>query len=78
LNEALMVGSEPNPVILEVDEALTRLAAFDERKARVLELIFFGGLTYDEAGEALGISEATVKRELRLARAWILHELGGK
>ena len=77
-NEALMVGSEPNPAILEVDEALTRLAAFDERKARVLELIFFGGLTYDEAGEALGISEAKVKRELRLARAWILHELGGK
>jgi len=77
LNEELMVGSAPNPAILEVDEALTHLATFDERKARVLEMIFFGGLTYGEAGEALGVSEATVKRELRLARAWILHELGG-
>lgn len=78
LDEGLIVGSEPNPMILEIDEALTHLATFDDRKARVIELIFFGGLTYSEAGDALGVSEATVKRELRLARAWILHELGGK
>lgn len=73
--EALAIGAEPDPAILEVDEALTRLAQFDPRKARVLEMTFFGGLSYAEVGEAMGVSEATVKRDLRMARAWILHEM---
>lgn len=75
--EGLMVGAEPDPAILEVDEALEKLAAVDERKARVVELIFFGGLSYAEAGEAMGVSEATVKRDLRMARAWLLREMTG-
>lgn len=74
-DEALLVSEQPDPAILEIDEALTRLARIDERKVRVVELVFFGGLTQPEAGEILGISEATVKRELRMARAWIKTEM---
>jgi RNA polymerase sigma factor (TIGR02999 family) len=69
--EALAVSDEPDASILPVDEALTRLAQMDPRKVSVVEMIYFGGLTYAEAGESLGISEATIKRELRMARAWI-------
>lgn len=63
--------------ILEVDDALTRLAAVDERKADILVLHFFGGLTYEETAEALAISPATVDRHLRLGKAWLFNELGG-
>ncbi len=59
------------PDVLDLDAALTRLAELDERKARIVELHYFGGLTYDEAAEALGVSEATITRELRFARAWL-------
>jgi RNA polymerase sigma factor (TIGR02999 family) len=62
--------------VLELDDALERLAAFDERKSRILELTHFGGLSYDALGEALEVSPATVHRELRLARAWLRRELG--
>lgn len=62
--------------LLALEEALSRLAGLDERKARVVELHFFGGLTYREAATALGISEKTVERELRLAKAWLAEQLG--
>lgn len=62
--------------LLDLDEAIQRLSALDERKGRVVELHYFGGLTYDETGEVLAISPATVHRELRLARAWLARELG--
>ncbi len=61
--------------ILALDEALERLAAFDARKARAVELHYFGGLTYEEAAAVLGISPATYHRELRLARAWLQREI---
>ena len=61
---------------IELDEALTRLEAQDERKARVVELHFYGGLDYDEAAEALGVARATVSSDLRLAKAWLRRELG--
>lgn len=61
--------------VLELDEALTRLKEIDPRKADVLELHFFGGLTYPEIGVALNISEATVDRDLRFAKAWVFNEL---
>lgn len=64
--------------ILALDDAIARLSAFDERKVRIIELHFFGGLTYVEMAEALGISQATVHRELRLAKAWLHHELNKK
>jgi RNA polymerase sigma factor (TIGR02999 family) len=61
--------------ILMIDEALARLEHFDARKSDIVVLYFFGGLTYDETAEALGISAATVHRELRLGKAWLLNEL---
>ncbi len=63
--------------LLELDLALQGLAALDERKSRIVELHYFGGLNYDEAAEALGISAATVHRELRLAKAWLHREMAG-
>ena len=60
---------------LDLHEALEELQGFDEQKARVVELRFFGGLSVDEASEVLGISTATVKREWNVARAWLAHRL---
>jgi len=75
-----MVALLPNqtPDILEVDEALTRLAQADERKARVIELRYFGGMSREEIAAACGLSIATVKRDLRLAAAWLRRELSSK
>jgi RNA polymerase sigma factor (TIGR02999 family) len=61
--------------VAELDEALARLEAIDERRARILEQRYFGGLTLEETAEALNLSLATVKRELRSARAWLAIEL---
>src|SRR5690606_41258 len=61
--------------LLDIDEALERLAKIDARKCEVIVLHFFGGMTYDEMAEALDVSPATVHRDLRLAKAWILNEL---
>ncbi len=77
LDEALLVSAEPADGLLELDDALERLAIFDKRKAELIELIFFGGLTYEETAEALKISPATVHRELRLAKAWLYQTLNG-
>jgi RNA polymerase sigma factor (TIGR02999 family) len=61
--------------LLALDEALDRLAAFDKRKAHILELRFFSGMTEEEIGAALGISVATIRRDLRFAEAWLEREL---
>jgi RNA polymerase sigma factor (TIGR02999 family) len=74
--EALLVGPQSDKGIVELDDALRRLAAQDQRKSELIELLFFGGLTYDEAAAALKISPATVHRELTLAKAWLYRELG--
>jgi len=75
LDEALLVGPQSSGGIVELDEALQRLAAHDQRKSELIELLCFGGLTYDEAATALKISPATVHRELKLAKAWLHREL---
>lgn len=62
--------------VLELDAALERLAALDPQQAKIVELRYFGGLTVEEAAEALDISPATVKRHWTLARAWLRKELG--
>lgn len=62
--------------ILDVHEALERLATFDERAAQVVECRFFGGLSVEETAEAVGIGSATVKRDWRRARAWLEAHLG--
>ncbi|MGK7311857.1 MAG: sigma-70 family RNA polymerase sigma factor [Candidatus Longimicrobiales bacterium M2_2A_002] len=75
LEEALVPDSEPSELVLALDEALNRLAEVDERKSRVVELHYFGGLTHPEVAAALEISPATVDRDLRMARAWLHREL---
>jgi RNA polymerase sigma-70 factor, ECF subfamily len=75
LNEAMVV-SKGNPWgILIVDETLDRLAAFDPRQAKIVDLLIFGGLTVEEVAEVLGISPATVKREWTFARTWLTLEM---
>lgn len=75
LEESLLVAPERADDLLVVDDALDRLAAQDARAAKVVELHFFGGLTYEETAEAIGVSAATVDRDLRFARAWLHREL---
>lgn len=75
LHDNLDLAAESDVVILELDEALQELQRFDELKSRIIELRFFGGLTYDETADALDISTSTLDRELRLAKAWLRHRL---
>ena len=77
LDEALIVSDEPNEDLVALDEALNALAALDERKGRVVELRFFGGLSLDETAEALQVSRDTVKRDWKMAKLWLLRELRG-
>lgn len=69
------VANMPATDIVDLDEGLQALAKFDERKSDALVLHYFGGMTYDEIAEAMGISAATVDRDLRLAKAWLANEL---
>ena len=75
LDEAAVVSPDSDEIILELNEALEELRQFDERKSRIIELRFFGGLTYEETAAALDISTTTLDRELRLAKAWLRHRL---
>ena len=63
--------------VAAIDEALTRLATIDSRQAQIVEMRYFGGLTIEETAQALELSDATVKREWTLARAWLRRELEG-
>jgi RNA polymerase sigma factor (TIGR02999 family) len=76
MKDALAISNEDPDQMLAVDEALTRLAEFDSRKARVVELIFFAGLTKEETASVLDISKETVHRDWTHARAWLHRELG--
>jgi RNA polymerase sigma factor (TIGR02999 family) len=76
LEEAQMVfTSNSRPTLLALDEALTKLGAFDERKARVVEMRAFGGMSVEDTALALGVSEPTIKRDMRFAQAWLRREL---
>jgi RNA polymerase sigma-70 factor, ECF subfamily len=74
-DEALLVAREPGHDLVALDDALTALAAFDGRKAQVVEMRFFGGLSVEETAEALNVSADTVMRDWKLAKAWLLREL---
>ena len=74
-DEVLYVGPRTDSNILALDDALTLLARHDQRKSDIVEMLYFGGLTYEETGAALQLSEATVHRELRMAKAWLYQEL---
>ena len=76
-DEALLVTSEPRQDLVALDDALQTLARFDERKSRVIEMRFFGGLTEEETAGALNVSRETVKRDWKMAKLWLLRELRG-
>jgi len=71
LDESIAKAAEADADLVGLDLALKQLAEIDERKGRVVELHYFAGLNYEETGEVLGISAATVDRELRMAKAWL-------
>lgn len=75
LEDAPEIGHNGEVDLLGLDEALTRLAAFDERKGKVVEMRFFGGLTVEEAAEVLKVSSLTVMRDWKMAKLWLLREL---
>ncbi len=76
LDEAALVVSEERSIdLVALDEALTRLAEFDERQARIVELRYFSGLTIEETAEVLRISPATVKSDWNVAKAWLRQEI---
>jgi RNA polymerase sigma factor (TIGR02999 family) len=75
LDEALYVSDSQAESFVSLDEALKRLEALDPRQGQIVEQRYFGGLSLQETAEAMGVSLATVKRELRFAHAWLAGEL---
>jgi RNA polymerase sigma factor (TIGR02999 family) len=75
LSDAMQVSVQQSEEVLAVHQALDRLAAFDDRKARIMEMRHFGGLSREEIAEVTGMSLATVKRDMHLAGAWLKREL---
>src|SRR6266699_523507 len=75
LDEAAILSPQQSDEIVDVHEALERLATLDSRKARVVELKYFGGLNYDEIAEVLKIARRTARRDWEFARAWLHREL---
>lgn len=78
LDEALVVSNTPRADLLDLDDALKSLETFDQRKSRVVELRFFGGLSVAETAAVLNVSPETVQRDWRLAKDWLLSELSGE
>jgi RNA polymerase sigma factor (TIGR02999 family) len=75
LSEVAAVDEERPVELLALDEAMGRLASFDERKCRVVELRYFGGLSVEETAEVLGVSAVTVERDWKIAKAWLKREM---
>jgi RNA polymerase sigma factor (TIGR02999 family) len=75
LDEMNMAGVDPTRDLVALDDALNELAKVDERKGKVVELRFFGGLTVEETADVLSVSPETVMRDWKLAKAWLLKEL---
>jgi RNA polymerase sigma-70 factor, ECF subfamily len=75
LDEAALVGADADVDLVALDDAMTALARVDPRKMQVVEMRFFGGLSVEETAEVLGISPVTVKRDWRMAKAWLYREM---
>jgi RNA polymerase sigma factor (TIGR02999 family) len=75
IDEDLLISENPPADIIALDDALRALSAVDQRKNQVVESRFFGGLTVEETAEVLGVSAETVKRDWKLAKAWLRREL---
>jgi RNA polymerase sigma factor (TIGR02999 family) len=78
LDEAIVITPERALELIDLDEALTALAAYDERKARIVELRFFSGLSIEETAQLLEVSPATVMRDWTLAKAWLQDQINRK
>jgi RNA polymerase sigma-70 factor, ECF subfamily len=78
LEEAAVFSEDRASDLVAIDEALSALARIDERKSRIVELRFFGGLSVEETAEVVKVSPETVMRDWRLAKSWLLHELIGR
>jgi RNA polymerase sigma-70 factor, ECF subfamily len=77
LDEALAIAAEPRHDFIALDDALQALSAIDERKSRVVELRFFGGLTVDETAAVVAVSPDTVMRDWQFAKAWLQRHMRG-
>lgn len=75
LSEVAVMSPEKSAEMVALDAALTKLEEFDERKSRVVELRYFGGLSVEETAHVLGVSQMTVMREWKAAKAWIVREM---
>ncbi len=78
LDDGLVVSSELSPDVVALDEALTLLATTEKRKAQVVELRFFGGMSVDETAEALQVSAVTVMRDWRFAKLWLFRAMSAR
>jgi RNA polymerase sigma factor (TIGR02999 family) len=76
LDEAVAVADTPSQDFVALDDALNALEAIDPRKCKVVEMRFFAGMSLEETAEALHLSVGTIKRDWRLAKAWLARELG--
>jgi RNA polymerase sigma factor (TIGR02999 family) len=77
LSEVAVVSLEKSTELIALDEALTKLSAVDERKGRIVELRYFGGMSVEETAHVLNVSTITVIRDWNMARAWLAREIGG-
>ncbi len=77
LDEAVAVADTPSQDFVALDDALNALEAVDSRKCQMVEMRFFGGMSMEETAEALHVSAGTIKRDWRLAKAWLARELSG-
>ncbi len=77
-DDAVILTKEKSAELIALDDALKRLAKFDETKSRIVELRYFGGMTLEETAEALGIAPVTVSVNWRLAKAWLAREIRGQ
>jgi RNA polymerase sigma-70 factor, ECF subfamily len=71
----ILFSAQPNPLVVRLDEALDKLSTFDSRKAQVVEMRYFGGLTADEIASVLHISTQSVNRDWSLAKSWLIREM---
>jgi RNA polymerase sigma factor (TIGR02999 family) len=76
LDESALLSEEGDPRLVNLDEALNKLETFDARLAKTVDLVYFGGLTMQQAADALGVSRVTLHKDMNLAKAWLYKEIG--
>lgn len=78
IDEALVISTQVDPLLVRMDDALAELAAFDPRKAQIVEMRYFGGLNAEDIAAVLGVSVQTVNRDWSLARSWLAREMNSE